>query len=252
MIRRHYTPRGFTLVEVLMALSLSAIVAVAVAHVVGVMHDAQKRVRNRGDRRALLGAIERRVVADLRGLVPPGGIYASGLVGENEQGAMGGEALLDPATVRDAISQTNPGEDAPPLEERDQLTLAVLPARLPFGEELADGEGSLLSVVYRIDDDPTTEERGLVRDVQRVRDLPPGVDLAPPEQIAKEVVAMDLAFFDAVNRTWSDVWDSGASDTLPTAVEVKLVIAYADEVFVYTILVAPGTGRPSAVMEAVE
>ena len=241
--------RGFTLLEVLLATALSSIVAVAVGQVVSVMNTTQKRVRDRGDRRALLAAVERRVATDIAAVVPPAGIYAAGLIGENEVGTTGGEALLDPQLVRSI--DVLPGEDPPPVDERDQLTLAVLPGSAAFGEELPLGEGALWHVVYRIDDDPATDERGLVREVQRIRDQPAGIDPPPVEELCREVVAMDLAFFDG--EVWAEVWDSGASDTLPTAVQVKLVVALGDDdVVVYTILVAPPTGRPSALLEPSE
>lgn len=251
MSRRAHRARGFTLLEVLLATALSAIVAVAVGQVVSVMHTTQLRVRQRGERRSLLAALERRLASDVASVVPPAGIYAAGLVGEDAVGA-GGEALLDPEVVRRANAETRPGEDAPPLDERDQLTLAVLPGTAAFGSELPAGEGALWQVVYRIDDDPSTEERGLIREVQRVRDQPAGVEPPPPVELCRDVVAMDLAFYDAETETWAEVWDSGASDTLPTAVEVKLVVAFEEEVIVYTILIAPPAARPSVLVEAEE
>jgi prepilin-type N-terminal cleavage/methylation domain-containing protein len=240
--------RGFTLIELLLATALSAIIAVAVGNVVSIMHKTQQRIRDRGDRRSLLAALERRIAADIAAVVPPAGIYAAGLIGENEVGTTGGEALLDPQLA--SSIEVRPGEDPPPLDERDQLTLAVLPGTAPFGDELPPGEGALWQVVYRIDDDPSTDERGLVREVQRIRDQPTGVDPPPATELCRDVVAMDLAFFDG--EVWAEVWDSGASDTLPTAVQVKLVVALQDELVVYTILVAPPAGRPSALLEAEE
>lgn len=241
--------RGFTLLEVILAIALSAVVALAVGQVVSVMHTTQKRVRTRAARRALLSAIERQIVADLSAIVPPGGIYASGIVGEDQAGATG-EALVDADMVRQVYADTPSGEEPPPVEERDRLTLAVLPAALTFGSEHPAGEGGLQSVIYYIDDDPQTEERGLVRQVERVRDKPEGADPEPLEQLSEDVVAMDLAFFDG--QVWAETWDSGASDTLPTGIEVSLVVRVGEEIVTYRIMVAPAQGRPSALLEVDE
>lgn len=239
--------RGFTLVEVLLAAALMSVVALAVGHVVGLCHRAQRSVRANGDFRSLAAAVDRRLSSDLRALVPPGGLYAAGLVGEDAVGA-GGEALVDPERARAAFDL---GEaDELPLEERDTLTLAVFPPARAFGEDTPPGEGALWKVVYSIDDDPETPARGLVRTVTRIRDQPAGVDPPDPEPIAPEVVAMDLAFFDG--EGWVETWDSGASDTLPLAVRVRLVFDRGDALVRHDVLVAPPTARPAALPEAVQ
>lgn len=242
--------RGFTLIEVLLATALASVIALAVAHVIGLMHTTQERVRDRAARRALVGALERKITADLRAVVPPGGIYAAGLIGENETGASSGEALMDEDLLAQVTAQTSSSDDPAPIMERDRLTLSVLPPARTFGVEAPAGEGSLWSVLYFIDDDPATEERGLVRQVARVRDQPEGVEPEPPQQVATEVVAMDLQFFDG--QEWQETWDSGGSDTLPTAIEITLVVVLGTEVFTYKIMTAPAQGRPSALLEADE
>lgn len=247
--------RGFTLIEVILATALSAVVALAVASLLSTQFSARDRLRQRSDQRALLGAIERRVRDDLESVVPPGGLYASGLVGEDSVSAGQGESLLSPELQQIAEAVTTPLGEPIPLNERDQLTLAVWPPARTFGEEAPEGEGALWQVVYRIDDDPDTPERGLVRVVQRVRDLTPGTDPAPPEELAPEVVGMQLSFFDG--EAWQTTWDSSGSDTLPTSVALELVVAREPEgtrqrgkVLVYRIEVAPLTGRPTQLQQA--
>ena len=75
------------------------------------------------------------------------------------------------------------------------------------------GEGALWQVIYKIDDDPETIERGLVRPVARVREPATGSDPEPVEELAQEVVALNLNFFDG--SEWTDTWDSSGSDMLP-------------------------------------
>jgi type II secretory pathway pseudopilin PulG len=246
--------RSFTLIEVLLATVLSAMVGLAVASLLSTQFSARERIRQRADERALLGSIERRVRADIEGLVPPGGLYAAGVVGENSVAAGGGEALLSEELATLARTTTTPSGDPIPTGERDQLTLSVWPAAGAFGVDAPSGEGALLSVVYRIDDDPETEERGLVRVVQRVRDLTSGTDPAPPEQLAPEVVGLQVSFFDG--EAWQETWDSGGSDTLPTSIALELAVAREPaspgkrgKLLTYRIEVSPLTGRPSKLPE---
>ncbi|MBL4850177.1 MAG: prepilin-type N-terminal cleavage/methylation domain-containing protein [Planctomycetes bacterium] len=242
--------RGFTLIEVLLATVLSAMVALAVASLLSTQFSARKRMRERADQRSLLGAIERRVRADIESLVPPGGLYASGVIGEDSVASGGGESLLSDELATLATSTLMPSGDPIPIGERDQLTLAVWPAAGAFGVEVPTGEGALLQVVYRIDDDPETEERGLVRVVQRVRDLTSGTEPAPPEELAPEVVALQVSFFDG--EAWQTTWDSGGSDTLPNSIALDLVVAREPDgpgkrgkLLTYRIEVSPLTARPS-------
>jgi prepilin-type N-terminal cleavage/methylation domain-containing protein len=246
--RREKDERGFTLIEILLAMVMMTVVALAVAHVVGLTSRAQKSVRVRGEHRALLSAVERRIDADLRAVIPPGGLYAAGLIGADATG-VSGEQLIDPERIRQALSAAG-FDDPPPFDQRDTLTLAVFPPAAAFGSETPAGEGAIWEVVYGIDDDPETDARGLIRTVTRIREQPAGVEPPAPEELCPEVVAMDLAFFDG--ETWAETWDSGASDTLPMAVEMTLVFDHGDELVSYKVMVAPSTGRPSALMEAAE
>ena len=240
-------PRSFTLLEVLLATTLSAVVALAVASVFGTQADARRRMHPRADRRSLLSSLERRLRADLRALVPPGGTYASGLIGEDAVGTSG-EELLPPDLAGKASELMTPGGDPAPIDQRDRLTIAVLPPAAEFGQELPLGEGALWEVVYEIDDDPETVERGLIRRVARVRDLAAGVEPDLPEEIAPQVVAMNLRFFDG--QEWQDTWDSAGSDTLPTSTVVELVLVDQGELLSYRLEVAALTGRLSQLPEA--
>lgn len=240
-------PRSFTLLEVLLATTLSAVIALAVASVFGTQVDARRRLHRRADRRSLLSSLERRLRADLRSLVPPGGTYASGLIGEDAVGTSG-EELLPPELLGKAGELMTAAGDPAPIDQRDRLTMAVLPPAAEFGEELPLGEGALWEVVYEIDDDPETLERGLIRRVARVRDLAAGVEPDLPEEIAPQVVAMNLRFFDG--QEWQETWDSSGSDTLPTSTVVELVLVDQGELLSYRIEVSSLTGRLSQLPEA--
>jgi prepilin-type N-terminal cleavage/methylation domain-containing protein len=237
------TRRGFTLIEVILAASLGAVLALATAQVLWVTRRAGTSVRRRAETRGLGLALERRLRADLLALVPPGGLHASGLVGESAERAGSGERLLAGPYLDLGL-----GEEEPPVEGRDRLTLAVFAPPPAFGHQLAPGEGALLQVVYSVDDDAGTAERGLVRDVTRVRDPLPGSEAPPPDLLAEEVVGLDVRYFDG--QTWQETWDSGASDTLPQLVRVRLaVLRPGQELACEEVWVSPPTSRAGAVPE---
>ena len=246
--------RAFTLLEVLLAASLTVVIGLAVAGILQVQYTARERVRARGEQRAVLAAVERRLAADLRAIVPPGGVHAAGVLAESATRDASSEALLDP--VLDAAADSyraaaaTAAEAAPPVDERDRLTLAVNTAPPEFGDSTPLGEGALVSVVYEVDDDPETEERGLVRRATRLREPVPGAEAEPPEQLAEWVVGLDLRFWDGA--AWQETWDSGASDTLPLAIEARLACAVQGELFTFRVVVAPPTGRPSQIPPATE
>ncbi len=242
--------RAFTLIEVLLATSLAAVVGLAIAGVLGTLLEAQQRVRARGDQRAVLAAVERRLAADLRAMLPPGGLYAAGLIGEDAPSAAGREPLADPdllAVLR--LAAEAEGVDPPPTDARDRLTLAVLPPAPAFGEEPPLGEGAIWEVVYEIDDDPATPERGLVRRVTRVRDPATGSLPEPPEELSQQVVGLEASYYDAQADAWQETWDSGASDTLPQAISLRLALVHEGALLAYRIVVAPATARPTTLVE---
>lgn len=240
--------RGFTLVEVLLAAVLGAVITLAVAQVLWVTRRAAGSVSRRADARGLGLAVERRLRADLLSIVPPGGLHASGVVGTSAEGAGTAEDLVPAGIAAPGWSASATG--GPPLQARDQLTLAVLGAPPAFGRLPALGEGALLQVIWRIDDDPGTPERGLVREVLRVRDLAPGAEAPPPEPVAEEVVGLDLFYFDG--ETWTETWDSGASDTLPALIRVRLALLHEQELSAEELLISPPTSRAGAIPEALQ
>jgi len=128
-----------------------------------------------------------------------------------------------------------------PSSQRDRLTLAVIPPATAWNDTLPAAQGAFWSVVWEIDDDTETAERGLVRRVVRLRDPLPGSDPEPAEVMAAEGVSFDVRYWDGT--AWALVWDSGASDTLPLAIEARATIVIRGELHVVQVLVAPVTAR---------
>ncbi|MCO5170311.1 MAG: prepilin-type N-terminal cleavage/methylation domain-containing protein [Planctomycetes bacterium] len=241
---------GFTLLEVLLASTLAAVVGLAVAQLVQVSHRAERAVRTRAEARGVRAAIARRLEADLRAVVPAGGLHASGIIGQSFAGGAGAgaEELLAPDVAARPIvfgpgGDPLAGDDV--LQGRDVITLAVLGPPPTWGDTEPVGHGGIWQVLWEIDDDPLTPERGLVRRVQRLRDPLPGSEPEPPEEIAPEAVGLEVRFWDGT--AWTDVWDSGASDTLPMAIEARVAVVIAGEPHVVQVLVAPPQARVGAV-----
>lgn len=237
--------RGFTLVEVLIASAMVGLIGLAIASTLRAAYDADRTLRGRADRRATERAALDAIARDLRSAVPAGGIYASGIVGTQGTGTTGADVLATPDEVSKANDlATSEGTEAPPTDGRDTITLAVLPSARRYGQSFAAGAGAIEQDVWAIDDDPATPERGLVRRPTRVRDPVEGADPEPTEEIAPDVVGMRLRYFDGT--TWQDSWDSGASDSMPQAIEVVLAVRDSDgAIHRASTVVAPLTGRPA-------
>jgi prepilin-type N-terminal cleavage/methylation domain-containing protein len=196
---------GFTLIEILLAVVISAVIATAIFGTLAAGRDVSRR----GALQAELDQIARqsleRLAADLRLAVLPSEIYDSGFTGEQD------------------------GEDADARDRLDFVTASGLPDPYRMGPvETEDADRprriDLARVLYFIDDDETTPERGLVRAEQIYLNTPTvqqDEDLERIE-IAPEAVALRLRY--CLGETWFDTWDSRQANALPQAVEVTLTV----------------------------
>jgi prepilin-type N-terminal cleavage/methylation domain-containing protein len=233
---------GFTLIEILIATSLLAVLGLAVAETLRAARDADRRLQTRSERRAHDRAVLERIARDIRGIVYTGGQYAAGIVGTNNQRS-GGEAL----SLADEEARAQAAADAiqappPPFIERDQLTLSVIPGARRFGSPWPAGTGAIQSIIWAVDDDPATPERGLVRRPTTITDPVTGSLPEPVEIVGANVVGLAFRYFDG--QQWQDTWDSGASSLLPQAIEVSVAVRDDDGTIRRLLeVVAPLTGR---------
>jgi type II secretion system protein J len=186
-------PAAFTLLEVLLALGIMSIVAVALFSSLHVAFKS-KRVAEETLEPVRSGeAAVEMIRAELEGALPPGrGALAGAFVGRNWRGGAGGNRDDDDVTFFTAA-------DAPAFAER-------------FGE----AKRVELTVV-RMED---TGERALARRVISNLLAPTRVD--PDDEIlCRRVASFNLRYYDG--RQWWDTWDSAREDdSLPVAVEVTL------------------------------
>ncbi|MCA8923159.1 MAG: prepilin-type N-terminal cleavage/methylation domain-containing protein [Planctomycetes bacterium] len=228
------TRRGFTLLELLLATLITALIGLAVAQLVFVSLRADEAISERGAARAQVRALASRLRADFNGLVPPGATYAAGMIGE--EAPLGGE-LMQARDLGDTDPQTVD------LSARARLTLAVWEPALAFGVEAPLGEGALVSVIYWLDDDSATEERGLVRQVTRVRDPAPLSDAPPIEELVPDAVAFAASYYDG--QAWAETYDSTTTLTLPAGVRLRVWVRTPQGVREQTLTFSPPCSRGS-------
>ncbi len=241
---------GFTLIEVLIASSLLAVIGLAIAETLRAARDTDRRFLVRSERRAQEHAIFARLERDLRALMPPGGTYAAGLVGEQNPRQGGMEMLSKPTEESNADTEAaRTNSAAPPYNERDRITISVIPGGKRFGTSWPAGSGAIESVVWEIDDDPTTPERGLVRRPTTIREPVTGAPPEPVEVVCAEACGLQLRYFDGTN--WQDTWDSSSQNLIPQAIEITVAVRGADGTIRRLMdVVAPQAGRPSTLIAA--
>ncbi len=184
---------GFTLVELLLGLSLFSVIGLAAYGSLRSGLEAQRRVTERALEDQLVRGLLDLIAADLEAAFISGGALDSGFIG------------------------TNADEDELP---RDSLTFVTARGR-PDGS--LPGEMDLLGVTYEIDVDDETPASGLVRHRRRILTAAAAdadeVD-ADADELAPEVEGLDFEYFDG--SEWQQVWDSSVSASLPRAVRVTI------------------------------
>ncbi len=194
------TPRrrlvaGFTLLEVILAMAVGAIVILAVQ---GVFFGAL-RLRNTSDQRsdrelALYRALDL-MKKDFAGLMLPGGVL-----------------VADFQTATSYSLETSvPGE-------RVSAEFFTDTGRIDASSPFADVQ----RVAYYLSPSPDSDQYELVRTLSR--NLLPTLEDVPEEQPLLEGV--ESAYFDYFDgSTWTDTWDSAVTSSLPTAVRLTLQLS---------------------------
>jgi prepilin-type N-terminal cleavage/methylation domain-containing protein len=262
--------RGFTLVELLIATSLLSVIGLAIAETLRVARTAERKLLARSERRAQDRAILERIERDLRAIAPcslafpqtsgtiagafanlanpvqlNGGTGTLPLVGV-QNGRSGGEqlSLAEEETAAVQAAALIDGNAPPaPFDERDTLTIAIVPGARRIGNAWPTGTGSIQTIVWQIDDDPSTLERGLVRRPTTVQN-PVSSNPEPCEVVCADACGLMFRYFDGQGN-WSTSWDCGVQQQLPFAIEVSIAIRDPEERSIRRLVtvVAPLTAR---------
>jgi general secretion pathway protein J len=184
--------RGFTLLELLLAVSLMAVAAAAVFAIMHAGILAERTVkRASGQGRTLALAVDQ-VARAVQSAEPPRGILAGSFVGENNPAGRG-DAMTFHASIAPSGDADSPWGD-----------LAQIRFYLVSNNQ---GGNSLARQVVR---------NLLSNRAQTVAD----------EVVCRDVAAFECRYFDGTD--WHDDWDSANQDnTLPKAVEMTLTLASA-------------------------
>jgi type II secretion system protein J len=182
--------RGFTLIEVLVALSMAAILAVSLSASLKIAFDAQASAQK---------AVEPSRTGEL----------AMELIRSDLQNAMQPKTNSVMIGSFEGTNQTNGSAEA------DDLVFYTT----SFAPEHTDANGEIKEVELTVEQQPNGE-LDLVRRVSA--NLTAEVQPAPDEEvICRNVTGFALQYFDGSN--WNQTWDSTAEDnTIPAAVEATI------------------------------
>ena len=188
--------RGFTLLEILIATAVSAIVLVAISTVfygaLRLRNTTTEHIEDDLTLQRTLGLVRR----DLAGLLLPGGVLSGAL-----QSVPSSSLQTDTAGERispDFYTNSGKIDGWNPYSEVQMVTYYLAAA--------TDGSNS----------------KTLVRSV--MRNLLPAQDATPDDQLLLPgVTNADFLFYDGTE--WTDTWDSTVTSTLPTAVKFRLQLA---------------------------
>ena len=184
---------GFTLLELILAVTITAIVALVLFTSLRVAFDARDRAGDHLAGHDTMHALTSVIRADLEAIPPPTGTLAGPMVGEDEMGSSGYAA--------------------------DILTYTTASVQLQGPDALAD----LRNVTLRLIDDPDDPRYKLL--VREVTDhLLASVEPTPHVQvIARRCLSLDTRYYDGSD--WLNDWDSiDQEDALPLAIEIRVVI----------------------------
>jgi type II secretion system protein J len=196
MVRRIDSFRGFTLLELLVAMSLMVVAASCLYTALYTGFRARRSATAAVEPTAqALNAIEL-LKQDVVGVIPIDGVLADSFIGVNSRGSKGNAA--------------------------DSVTFYTTQAYAEDNELV--GGISKIELVLEEDTDEGRENFRLVRKITRNLLSPRNVD--PEEQVlCRNVKSLDLRYFDG--DAWYDEWDSTAdSNSLPLAMEVEIEVLY--------------------------
>lgn len=191
--------RGFTLLELLVATAIFAVVMSAAYALLGSGRDVSSRAEARARALQTARAALRALEDDLRGAVMPSSAFDTGFVGTNAEA----EGL--------------------PRDTLELVAVNVWPDRSPDPALLPVRQGDLSRRIYRVEDGSksSTEKRGLVR--ERLPLLSSATVFANQdeniEEISADVVGLDFRYF---RDNWEETWDTATRRVLPKVIEIAV------------------------------
>ena len=194
---------GFTLLELLLALVITGVVAGVLYASLAVAFDAREAAREEVGAGAVGRTALEVVRGDLAGVLEPSGILAGAMLGTDGTGPEGYPA--------------------------DELAYTTNNRMMPTGDEPGELKSVELRLVAPPDPRPGEEPaRGyhMVRDIQ-TNLLARNEPRRSRQVLAERVMGMDIRYYDG--SAWLDAWDSAQQgDTRPTVVAIILQLLPAE------------------------
>jgi type II secretion system protein J len=188
---------GFTLIEVLLALGVCAIVLVAISSIFAGALRLQEHAAANLDQSLPIERAMTLMRRDLKNAVPPGGLLA---------GPMQSGSLLGGVDANDGI--------------QIYTTTGLMTPNTPWSE--------IQKVTYGLQapaDSSTNSGKDLIRTVTRNL-LSTATEDEDDQFLASGVQSLSFSYFDGAN--WMDTWDDTTETNLPVAVRVSVQLAAKD------------------------
>ncbi|MCS7223365.1 MAG: hypothetical protein NZ959_02210 [Armatimonadetes bacterium] len=219
MKRVRNSTSAFTLTELVVSLVLLVFLALSVHGLVRLVGQAQNQV----DRISQVHQVARVVLQSLSSELSstfPLTVPQEGTV------SLGDEA----GEQTDAVLLTFYHEDSQDAEgrwDRDTIRFTTV-ASDPRTASVRRSE--IVEVVYYLDDDPQTEETGLVKRIGShpgltTEESPRRSELV--QEISRQVVSFNVRMFDQEQQVWLDEWEK--TDVLPSSLEITIGVVQASE-----------------------
>jgi type II secretion system protein J len=189
-------PDGFTLIEVLLALMICAMVLVVICSVFAGALRLQRSAAAQVDRSLPIERAMNLLRRDLKNAVPPGGLLAGPMQSGSLEGGVDANSGIQIYTTTGLMTPNDPWSE-------------------------------IQKVTYELQTAPdaTNGEKTLVRAVTRNL-LATGTQDEDDQFLASGIESLNFSYFDGMN--WLDTWDDTTETNLPVAVRVDVQMAATD------------------------
>jgi len=214
--------RGFTMLELLLALTMAATLGTGIVVALDQGRRAQSQATNEADARQVGRVALEWIARDLLAISKTTGAFNPGVTGiDAELGGWDLDTLFCTTTAH--LPGWRELDETPESAQLDPMA-AFFGATVTAPKLDAD----VIQVEYYVNTDPGAPP-GLLR---RYRVLPSIETTAEDEgwitmPLAREALAIDFRFYDG--SEWQTDWDTSASSTYPTAIQVVLTVRVGPE-----------------------